>query len=111
VYTPPYAGGYEYEAEPEGAGISRWLWGIAIAAIAIVVLGVVVVLATGLLRGDNEEPGGATPTVPAASPTPLDRPSSAIQSPANNTQVPLGETVEIQFSVRDNQGLTRVELR
>jgi serine/threonine protein kinase len=111
AYTPPYAGGYEYEPEPERMALGRWLWGIAIAAGAIVLLGVIVVLATGLLDGDNEETSRATPTVPAASPTPLDRPSAAVQSPANNTQVELGDTVEIQFSVRDNQGLTRVELR
>ena len=48
---------------------------------------------------------------PAASPTPFDRPSAAVQSPANNAQVRLGETIEVQYSVRDNQGLTRVELR
>ncbi len=109
VYTPPYAG-YEYEPEPEGMRLGRWLWGIAIAAAVIVALGVIVVVATGLLGGGDETPP-ATPTVPAASPTPLYRPSAAIQSPPNNTQVSLGDTVEIQYTVRDTQGLTRVELR
>lgn len=109
AYTPPYAE-YDYEPEPERAGLGRWLWGIAIAAAVIVALGVIIVLATGLLDGDGEAIP-ATPTVPAASPTPLDRPGAAVQSPANNTRVELGDTVEIQFSVRDNQGLTRVELR
>ncbi|MCC6798642.1 MAG: hypothetical protein IT325_00880, partial [Anaerolineae bacterium] len=109
AYTPPYAG-YDYEPEPERMRLGRWLWGIAIAAAVIVALGVIVVLATGLLGGgDKTQP--ATPTVPAASPTPLYRPSAAIQSPPNNIQVRLGNTIEIQYTVRDTQGLTRVELR
>ncbi len=109
AYTPPYAE-YDYEPEPERMALGRWLWGIAIAAAVIVAAGVIIVLATGLLDGNGEE-NAATPTVPAASPTPFDRPSAAVQSPANNAQVRLGETIEVQYSVRDNQGLTRVELR
>lgn len=109
AYTPPYAG-YDYEPKPEGMRIGRWLWGIAIAAAAIIAVGVIVVLATGLLRDTDKTPP-ATPTVPATSPTPLYRPSAAIQTPANNTQISLGDTVEIQYTVRDTQGLTRVELR
>lgn len=109
AYTPPYSG-YDYQPEPERMALRRWLWGIAIAAAVIVALGVIVVLATGLLGGNDGE-RSTTPTVPVASPTPLYRPSASIQSPPNNTQVELGDTVEIQFTVRDTQGLTRVELR
>ena len=123
AYEPPV---YEYQPEPvvetpydvppveepRDATMERALW-IGGALVAGIVLIVIVVLLGSALIGGDDDPGSGGPTAPPATNTiPAElRPALTIQSPADNTQVSLGDPVTIDFSATDREGITRVELR
>lgn len=125
-YTPPHVTGSHdsrfgdrhpervrdalYDDDP---GIGRFLWVIGGVSL-VVIIGLALALVIGLLAtGGRDEPdSGPDDSAPAATGVPDNlRPRVAIQQPANQAAVGLGQPVPVEFVAQGEGGVTRVELR
>lgn len=114
VYPPPPGiptyRRYQMPDKPAGQRMLWWRW----FALSTAIFGLLFMSIGGsalALWGDNLFSRGPSDTKPSVTPRSLDVPRIRLDSPANGSEVSVGDEVVIQVTVFDREGVTRVELR